>query len=264
MVTEGMEGELLLSMTLVILSIIFYLLARSGMIFTPKRRLAAVDAMEEYVGRATEMGRPVHYTPGATGLIHNKRATQLAAGYSLLGYVAKLAAKNGIPIYCTVSQSDQIPLAESIIREAYVQTGHPELFRDDLVRFYGPQDESYASGIFEFYGTHKPAVNFLIGGWSSEVNLITEAGAAMGIPQISGTGHAAYGAMPMMIATSDYVLIIEELYAASAQASGDPVAMNFLAAQDIGKAILMALMIIGLVLAAAGNQVLVDLLGYAV
>jgi hypothetical protein len=249
-------------MILVVLSIAFWLLARGGTTFTPKRRIAAVDAMEEYVGRATEMGRPVHYTPGATGLIHRKRATQLAAGYSLLGHVAKLAAKTGIPIYCTVSQSDQIPLAESIIREAYVPTGHPELFRDDLVRFYGPQDESYASGIFEFYGTHKPAVNFLIGGWSSEVNLITEAGAAMGIPQISGTGHAAYGAMPMMIATSDYVLIIEELYAASAQASGDPVALNFLAAQDAGKAILLALLIIGLVFAAIGSSALVDMLGY--
>jgi pantothenate kinase-related protein Tda10 len=69
--------------------------------------------------------------------------------------------------------------------------------------------------------------------------------------------------MPMMIATSDYVLIIEELYAASAQASGDPVAMNFLAAQDAGKAILMAILVIGLIFAAMGSSALIDLLGYA-
>ena len=48
--------------------------------WTPKiRRLAGLDAIEEAVGRATEMGAPVHFSPGI-GNISDDSAPQTFAG----------------------------------------------------------------------------------------------------------------------------------------------------------------------------------------
>jgi hypothetical protein len=39
-------------------------LAKKGRLKITMRRLAALDAIDESIGRATEMGREVHFTPG--------------------------------------------------------------------------------------------------------------------------------------------------------------------------------------------------------
>jgi len=53
------------------------------------RRLAGLDAVEEAVGRATEMGRPVLFIPG----IQDMDNIMTVAGVTILGHVAKSAAE---------------------------------------------------------------------------------------------------------------------------------------------------------------------------
>jgi len=64
--------------------------------------------------------------------------------------------------------------------------------------------------------------------------------------------------IPFFIATCDYVVIGDEYYAASAYLTREPTLTGSLVGQDISKAVLVGLVIVGTVLAtwfgAAGNE----------
>lgn len=55
------------------------------------RQIAGLDALKEAVGRATELGRPVHYSTGI-GAIADEFGPQTIAGLTMLQYVSKLCA----------------------------------------------------------------------------------------------------------------------------------------------------------------------------
>ncbi|HBC45494.1 MAG TPA: hypothetical protein DCZ43_00460, partial [candidate division Zixibacteria bacterium] len=61
--------------------------------------------------------------------------------------------------------------------------------------------------------------------------------------QIAGTDQIAQ--LPFFVAATDYTLIGEELYAASAYLSQEPVQLGSLKAQDYTKAVLMVIIILG-------------------
>ncbi|MCX6656715.1 MAG: hypothetical protein NTY03_16590, partial [Candidatus Bathyarchaeota archaeon] len=71
------------------------------------RKIAGLDALPEMIGRAAEMGRPVHYTTGL-GELNTNMASQLVAGLSVLAYVSELCAKLGVKVIYTVYQSQVI------------------------------------------------------------------------------------------------------------------------------------------------------------
>jgi len=54
--------------------------------------------------------------------------------------------------------------------------------------------------------------------------------------------------LPFFVAACDYTLIGEEIYAASAYLSKEPVLMGTIKAQDWGKAIAIGLIIIGVIM----------------
>jgi hypothetical protein len=66
--------------------------------------------------------------------------------------------------------------------------------------------------------------------------------------QIAGTD--ADNQLPFFVAACDYTLMGEELYAAGAYLSRDPILLAQLKAQDVGKFLLAALIIGGVLLAA--------------
>ena len=77
------------------------------------------------------------------------------------------------------------------------------------------------------------------------------AGAGTGAIQIAGTDADLQ--LPFFITTCDYTLIGEELYAASAYLSREPVLVGTLRGQDLGKAFLLLSMVIGTILATIGG-----------
>jgi len=62
------------------------------------------------------------------------------------------------------------------------------------------------------------------------------------------------------VAACDYSLIGEEIYAAGAYLSKDPVQVGSVAGQDVGKAIALVLIVVGILLTAVGIPVLTNLL----
>jgi hypothetical protein len=72
--------------------------------------------------------------------------------------------------------------------------------------------------------------------------LLAETGAVTKAIQIAGTDN--WTQIPFFITTCDYTLIGEEVYAASAYLSREPRMLGSLRGQDVGKAFLMAAIVI--------------------
>ena len=65
--------------------------------------------------------------------------------------------------------------------------------------------------------------------------------------------------LPFFITTCDYTLMGEELYAASAYLSKEPLQLGSLKGQDYGKGFIMLMIIIGTILSSAGYLFLTDI-----
>lgn len=223
------------------------------------RTLPAMEAIPEAIGRAAEMGRPVFYTTGTAGLqlANAAQGPQTLASVSIMEYAGRLCAKNGVRLDLFTPIPDALPLMEETLRNAYELEGSAVEFKSDQIHFV-PEWDPYVAASLGYLQRDRPASTLLIGGFSSEAVILGEAGNAIGAMQIAGTANT--GQIPFLIATCDYVLISEELYAASASVSKNPDVLGSLQGEDYVKVGIVALIIVGYMLAVFGNSWLVDIL----
>jgi hypothetical protein len=104
----------------------------------------------------------------------------------------------------------------------------------------------------------QPAANILVGAFWAESLIFAEVGAIAGAIQISGTANTHQ--IPFFVAACDYCLIGEELYAASAYLSKEPVLLASLVAQDWGKMVGVVLIVLGTIMVSVGSDSLTTLL----
>ena len=210
------------------------------------RRIPGLDAVDEAIGRATELGKPVLYLTGA----HDMSDPSTIAAAVILGRVAKRAA--GYETDLLVPHRDPITMAvcQEITKQAYLEAGKPDLFKDDANFFITTDQFSYTAAVDGIMLRKKPAANFFMGAYFAESLLLTETGASTGAIQIAGTDSDHQ--LPFFVTTCDYTLIGEELYAASAYLSREPIQVGTLRGQDIGKALILGVLLSGTVLATAG------------
>ncbi|HEY3198102.1 MAG TPA: DUF6754 domain-containing protein [Nitrospirales bacterium] len=220
------------------------------------RRIAGLDAVEEAIGRSTEMGRPILYLTGAGDM----GDVSTIAATVILGEVAKKVARYDTTL--KVPHRDPIVMAvcQEVVKEAYVEVGRPDAYREDSNFFITGDQFSYTAAVDGIMLREKPAANFFMGSYFAESLLLTETGASTGAIQIAGTDSDHQ--LPFFVTTCDYTLIGEELYAASAYLSREPVLVGTLRGQDIGKAIIMAALILGTTLATLGVLVQSDAVNY--
>jgi hypothetical protein len=218
------------------------------------RRIAGLDAVEEALGRATEMGRPTLYVPGLSSV--DDVAT--IASLNILGEVAKKTAKFGTPLIVPNRDPIVYTVAREVVKESYASVGRPDAFNADMVFFVTDQQFAYAAAVDGIMLREKPATNFLIGMFWAESLILAETGAISGAVQIAGTD--AVSQLPFFITACDYTLIGEELYAASAYISREPLRLGAIKAQDYNKLIILVLIIGGTLLALAANVRITDLL----
>ncbi len=210
------------------------------------RRIAGLEAVEEAVGRATEMGRPIMYVPG----ISTMSDVATIASIQILAQVAKKAGKYATRL--TVPNRDPIVMTvcQEVVRESYNQIGRPDLFREDDIHYVTYSQFGYAAAVSGIMMREKPATNFLLGMFYAESLILAETGNATGAIQIAGTDSDAQ--LPFFITACDYTLIGEELYAASVYLSKEPKLLGSLKGQDYAKAITIALILLGTILSIAG------------
>lgn len=210
------------------------------------RRLAGVDAIEEAIGRATEMGRPVLFVPGITDIDD----IQTVAGLVILESVAKLTARYETPIRVPVAYPIPFTIAQEMVKSGYLAAGRPEQYDPDAVTFVSPEQFAYVAALSGIMMRDRPAAHIFMGSFYAESLLLAETGFATGAIQVAGTANVSQ--LPFFVVACDYTLIGEELYAASAYLSGEPKLVGGLKGADMLKLIIVALLIVGCVLESFG------------
>jgi len=206
------------------------------------RKIAGMDAVDEAVGRATEMGRKIFFVPGILDMDN----VQTIAGVTILGRVAELAAQYDTWLEVPVCRSLVLVTAKEVVKEAYSKAGRPDSFQEDQVHYITDDQFGYAAAIDGMVVREKPATIFYMGAFFAESLILAETGNASGAIQIAGTAMPAQ--LPFFVTACDYTLIGEELFAASAYLSKDPKLLGSLKGQDYAKAVLLMSIIVGVIL----------------
>lgn len=209
------------------------------------RRIPGLAAIDEAVGRATEMGRPILFSPGLFPL-----GVETLQALSICGHIMRLAARYNTRVIVPVCDAQVYPIAEEVAREAYNQEGRPELFHPDDIRFLSDSQFAYASGVVGIMNREKVSANFFFGGFYAESLILAEAGREVGAIQVAGTPSTTQ--LPFLIAACDYTIIGEEYYAATAYLTREPILLGSLVGQDWSKVALLLFIFFGILLASLG------------
>ena len=197
------------------------------------RPIPAMKAMEEAVGRATEMGKPVLYVPGISGLDE----IDTIAGVIILGHIAGMTAEYEADLHVPCCVPIVMEAAKESCRDAYLKKGRPDLFKNDMVHYVTDDQFAYAAGVNGIMLREKPAAIFYQGKFYAESLILAETGSSIGSIQVAGTGSSSQ--IPFFVTACDYVLIGEEFYAASAYLSGSPEMIGSIKGQDYVKLVCM-------------------------
>ncbi|MBU1107578.1 MAG: hypothetical protein KKB51_12985 [Candidatus Riflebacteria bacterium] len=206
------------------------------------RRISGLSALEDAVGRATEMGRGVLYIPG----IMDMDDIQTIAGVTIMGHVAKKTAEYDTPFFAPMTRSFVMSVAQEIVKQSYLEMGRPDAYRPDRINYLTDDQFGYVAGVGGIMMREKPAACFYLGTFYAESLILAETGNAVGAIQIAGTAEPSQ--IPFFVAACDYTLIGEELFAASAYLSKNPKEVGSLKGQDIVKLLIILVMIVGTLL----------------
>lgn len=199
------------------------------------RRIAGLDAIDEAVGRATEMGKPILFSFGIGYL------TDVAtiAALSILRRVARRAAEYETRILVPNYDPIVMTAAQETVKQAFSEAGRPDLYQERDITFLTADQFGFAAGVDGIMIREKPGTVFLQGVFYAEALILAETAHSVGAIQIAGTNMATQ--LPFFVAACDYTLIGEELFAASAYLDRDPQLLGSLKSEDMAKLITVVL-----------------------
>ena len=210
------------------------------------RRLPGIDAIEEAIGRATEMGRPVLYVPG----IQDIDDIQTVAGLVILESVARLTARYETPIRVPVSYPIPFTIAQEMVKSGYLNAGRPEAYDPESVQFVSPEQFAFVAKLTGIMLRDRPAAHIFMGSFYAESLMLAETGFQTGAIQVAGTANVHQ--LPFFVVACDYTLIGEELFAASAYLSGEARLVGGLKGADMLKLLMILTILVGCVLETFG------------
>lgn len=217
------------------------------------RKIAGLDALDEAIGRATEMGKSLLYVPGI-GYIEE---VGTIASMNILNRVARKVAEYGTPLIVPNRDPIVLMVARQVVKEGYSTAGRPDAYDDNNVFFVTTSQFGYAAAVDGIMLRQRPATNLFMGCFYAESLILAETGNMTGAIQIAGTDKVHQ--LPFFVTSCDYTLLGEELYAASAYLSREPGLLGAIKAQDYSKIILLIFIITGVVLRLLGIPFIVNL-----
>jgi hypothetical protein len=216
------------------------------------RKIPGLDAVDDAVGRATEMGRPVLYVPG----IETVSEVGTLAALTILGHVAKRVAQHGTPLEVPVADPLVMTTAQEIVRTAYTEVGQVDNYDPTKIAYLTYDQFGYTAGVDGIMMRERPEAVFLLGYFAAESLILAETAHEIGAIQIAGTKETSQ--LPFFVAACDYTLIGEELFAASSYLGREPVMLGSLKGQDLAKLWIVYLIIFAFVVGTIGYAVSPD------
>jgi hypothetical protein len=221
------------------------------------RRIPGIDAIEEGIGRATEMGKPVLYVPGIDSL----EDIQTIASMLILGEVSKTIAEYQADLIVSCCVPIVREVADEVVKSGYFRAGHPDAYDPTSVRFIASEQFAFCAGTNGIMYRQKPATNIYLGRFFAESLILAETGFVNRSIQIAGTAEATQ--LPFFVAACDYTLIGEELFAVSAYLSNDARLVSALKASDWVKIATVALLVVGVISRSFGCEFMTNLFDLA-
>lgn len=242
----------LVLLIVIVAAILYYMQQAYGGNIPKLRRLQAVDAIEEIIGRCVEMGRPAWYLMDNVNMTTPSVLAPTVAAFQVLSYTARMAARLGSKFFVPVTQGLAFAIASEIVEEAYKAEGKAEDFDPFGTVMFLPSGADRMYIINNMWSQRVSGV-FFLGSWYHKAVIFTENAARVGALSLGGTDTTHN--IPFLVAICDYSIIGEELYALGAYVSDDPTNSASLAGQDIGKYIALILVLLGSLLATAGMDI---------
>lgn len=224
---------------LLVISVVFFIIlshAKKRHLFI--RRIPGLDAIDEAVGRATEMGKPVMYVPGIGSMGNIATIASVCVLSEVSKRIAQYDAMLKVPHYDPIV----FTVAKETVKQAYIEAERLDSYREDINVFITSDQFAYAAAIDGMITREKPAACFYLGHFMAESLLLAEVGSSVGAIQIAGTDSDHQ--LPFFVTACDYTLIGEELYAAGAYISREPMLVSALKVQDFGKLVFMLLVLV--------------------
>jgi hypothetical protein len=231
-------GMLILLLGLLIPVAIFIRKAKNSPDDIYVRRIPGIDAVDEAVGRAAELGRPVSFTTGLTDV-----GPVLYACMGILNYIVKKVANYKTRLVIPQNTPEVMAIVEDAAREAYRQAGKGSQFDPKSIVYLSDSQFAFASGYMGTIHREQVASTFLFGSFAAESLLLAEAGQQIGAMQVAGSVSPEQTAF--FICTCDYTIVGEELFAASAYLSREPIQLGSLCGQDRAKLMLLLFIVAG-------------------
>jgi hypothetical protein len=157
--------------------------------------------------------------------------------------VAEKAAEYDATVVVPTSRSLVMTAARETSQAAYLAAGRPDAYQEDRIYYVTDDQFGFVAHLSGYMMREKPAACFYMGQFFAESLLLGETGNTIGAIQIAGTAQPAQ--LPFFVAACDYTLIGEEFFAASAYLSRDPDQLGSLKGQDVGKLLVMSIIVIG-------------------
>jgi hypothetical protein len=210
------------------------------------RKIAGLDAIDDAVGRSTEMGRPILYSFGLGYL----NEVWTIASLSILHRVAQKCAEYSTRLL--IPQYDPLVMsaAQETVKQAYMEKGRPDLYDERDIPFLTADQFGYAAGVDGMMLREKPGAVFWQGYFYAESLILAETGHSVGAIQIAGTTSVEQ--VPFFVVACDYTLIGEEMYAASCYLRPEPQMLGSLKGEDFTKAIILIFLIFSTALGTLG------------
>lgn len=204
------------------------------------RRIPGIDAIDQAVGRAVELGRPISFTFGLTGL-----GPLLYACLGVLRHVGRKVARLGARLYIPCNDPEVLAVADAALQAVYAEENRLGRYDPGNLRFLSSEQFAFASGYIGLLHRENVGSAFLFGQFAAESLVLAEAGQQIGAMQVAAT--TSNEQIPFFLTSCDYTLFGEELFAAGAFLSRDPVQVGSLRAQDLIKFAFVVMILFGVV-----------------
>ncbi len=245
--TDAINGVIAIILFVGFLAVFLQMAKKGASLYI--RKISGLDELDEAVGRATEMGKPILFVPGLSSIAD----VATIAALNILGPVAKKVAEYDSTIIVPNRDPIVFSVAQEVVQEAFLEAGRPDAYNDDMVFFLTDSQFGYAAGVDGIMVREKPATNLFLGMFWAESLVLAETGNMTGAIQIAGTDSVTQ--LPFFVTACDYTIIGEELYAASAYLSKQPLLVSSLKAQDFSKVIIILFLILGFLTGLTGTVV---------
>ena len=146
-------------------------------------KVAGLEAMDEAIGRCTEMGKPVHFSPGI-GDLQNRSDARRHVYPRIRGQAVALVM---IRISSPPTGTSSSTLSEEIVKQSYAGVGKKRTASSPITSAGSRTTSSPTQpALPESCSAEKPAANILVGAFWAESLIFAEVGSIAGAIQISG------------------------------------------------------------------------------